>query len=1027
MKKIFIFAFLFLLKIGDAADLKIETLDEQKGTDNLLVLRLRVTNNTGHTLKKVRVRYYFKKAEQKSIALEHYYTEQAQLSIENLDSVNSCLNIDLDSLPSGLYPNESGLSIGLHYSDWSAWNKADDFSDPESSVYKENEKTSLYMDGTLIWGLTPSLVSDAPVELRFYGIQLEASTQCGPWFELKNFGLKSIPLDSVFLHDGKGDRFNISHEKIKSGERIRIYLDSLSPAKTFDLQGELLLEYGSNPIDYIVWGKAGKYAEYAVENGLWQSATDYLQILDDSRVGSLSLPYISGSFFRNMNKEIRSSESWLLYSGSELAESDSSLPNSAPLSWPSMTQVVLKQKEPLHFVWIPIPGAERYRLTVLSKDSSIVYQGEVAEKNFANVNLDSGTYFWAVQASDQDKPFSKKPTLFYQIRKILESSYITEKSLGVVSSPAKKDTKLLAVNWGEFADLREWDKTHESHTDPDEEEGSRCWAVAIYMFNHYYGGNLTQNEIVMHEKMKENPILDVFRLYEGGSPDQIADGISWALNITKPSWTEGRPSASILKRQILTGFPICIIIYTDPNHAIRHALLIDGYRETIAGQLQVHLLNTDNYGTSEWRIYDDNISIVRYLTIGSPTSARNTDPSVHTDSDGDGIMDYDEVVRFKTDPNKKDSDGDGIDDKTEIHSYTIREISDVRKTKMESSTAPILWMSIVGISKETLADVDNDGLRAELDSDSDDDGVPDGEEDKNHNGIVDAGETDPYVADNFLKDDKEKIPWTLGLYSLSFLWINDGVICIDDRKGCSVAAEGASNEYAVIIGSGASLNNIYTEKQVWVRNRADVGFIRYYGLPLSQYTTTKQAGATTLGEFNELTSLWPWSIQKDLKNFSAGSSEITVQAGETYTLADGIHLKKLKVEPGGRLLISTGEMFVAELQLEANAELFFSQPGYRSILHVDGPIIWHAQITKDADLKTISRGFRLIYHGNAPVYIEGSWAGSLFAPNARLILGQAGNKVLYGEFLADGIAVHQYTTIHKISFDPIEPMNVVLK
>jgi plastocyanin len=37
-----------------------------------------------------------------------------------------------------------------------------------------------------------------------------------------------------------------------------------------------------------------------------------------------------------------------------------------------------------------------------------------------------------------------------------------------------------------------------------------------------------------------------------------------------------------------------------------------------------------------------------------------------TDSDKDGLSDYEEVVTYKTNPNNKDSDGDGFFDKSEI-------------------------------------------------------------------------------------------------------------------------------------------------------------------------------------------------------------------------------------------------------------------------------------------------------------------------------------------------------------------------
>ena len=47
----------------------------------------------------------------------------------------------------------------------------------------------------------------------------------------------------------------------------------------------------------------------------------------------------------------------------------------------------------------------------------------------------------------------------------------------------------------------------------------------------------------------------------------------------------------------------------------------------------------------------------------------------------------------------------------------------------------------------------------------------------------------------------------------------------------------------------------------------------------------------------------------------------------------------------------------------------------------------------------------------------GMWAGTIFAPNADLILGQS-SKRLYGRFLGKNITVHQYATVHYVKFEP---------
>ena len=101
------------------------------------------------------------------------------------------------------------------------------------------------------------------------------------------------------------------------------------------------------------------------------------------------------------------------------------------------------------------------------------------------------------------------------------------------------------------------------------------------------------------------------------------------------------------------------------------------------------------------------------------------------DSDDDGIPDgledanhNGQVDSGETDPCKVDTDGDGIQDGTE------------------------LGLTLASIGPDTdqgvfIPDLDPAGTTNPLSRDTDGDGITDGQEDANHNGRVDAGETDP--------------------------------------------------------------------------------------------------------------------------------------------------------------------------------------------------------------------------------------------------------------------------------------------
>lgn len=125
---------------------------------------------------------------------------------------------------------------------------------------------------------------------------------------------------------------------------------------------------------------------------------------------------------------------------------------------------------------------------------------------------------------------------------------------------------------------------------------------------------------------------------------------------------------------------------------------------------------------------------------GLPDSLENTtctDPfDADTDDDGiqDGVEDANHngiVDAAETDPCNIDTDGDGIQDGTE-----------------KGITEPVADPDGGGVLRGTDTDIfqpdlDPGSTTDPLDDDTDNDGLLDGEEDANHNGKVDAGETDP--------------------------------------------------------------------------------------------------------------------------------------------------------------------------------------------------------------------------------------------------------------------------------------------
>ena len=292
--------------------------------------------------------------------------------------------------------------------------------------------------------------------------------------------------------------------------------------------------------------------------------------------------------------------------------------------------------------------------------------------------------------------------------------------LGVVRKFQRKDTKMLCLghtlHGGCAFGFHPWDDAHLwrgcTHDD------SYCVRAAISMINSFFGGHLSQDRIsfyVMHERNgNQGPEGDLGH-GQGLSPSETYDALAWALNGATPYHQTSKPSFSEIMGWIDSNRPVLRRNVIGPWHAT----VIDGYEET--GQM-VHVINP--WTKTESSLAYSSLLVREVWVPPAGASARSDESTLNADSDADGVVDFDEIERFGTNPTNADSDGDWILDREEILSYTFDG-------------------GVFDSIDSRLPDPDGDGLRCELDWDSDNGGTADGLEDRNRNGKVDPGETDP--------------------------------------------------------------------------------------------------------------------------------------------------------------------------------------------------------------------------------------------------------------------------------------------
>ncbi|MCQ2098016.1 MAG: hypothetical protein MJY87_08770 [Fibrobacter sp.] len=346
-----------------------------------------------------------KKIPQKKIVVENYYVGDANVVLHDIDSVNVCVDVEMGLVPMGVSPNLSGFSIGIHYSDWSSRDKTQDYSNPKGAFFAKAENISFYDGDLLIYGSLPQKFEATHFDAKFVLFQPESYSEQPAFVEVKNNGNREIPVNKLKIQMNNRI-FRLIKNNLAVGASARVYLDSVCPQSNSN-EGELLLLYDSIPVDYLVWGKKGFFQKKAVEWGLWSDESFFLKTKRDSIV-FVGDGYTKGDFFYRKNTEISGSDAWRFYTKKDRLTYNYLLPSPASISMPSGMGVFLDENEPLSFAWSLVDSARVYRMTIFSKDSSVMHEKDYYG-NVAKVNLPSGKYFWNVLAARSSSDFETNP------------------------------------------------------------------------------------------------------------------------------------------------------------------------------------------------------------------------------------------------------------------------------------------------------------------------------------------------------------------------------------------------------------------------------------------------------------------------------------------------------------------------------------------------------------------------------------------------------------------------------------------
>jgi len=668
-----------------------------------------------------------------------------------------------------------------------------------------------------------------------------------------------------------------------------------------------------------------------------------------------------------------------------------------------------------------------------------------AETLHARTNKVTKNLTWLQYSYDEKYVYTAYPL---QIDK-----YLSHQCFGTDAFCAMKDTRMLAERWENGFNEKNWNKVF-LRIDVDWKSKNlavenRCWLTMAQMINHYKGGDISEDEIIYEMRKKFSNTnggdfpLESMKAVKYVLGEELWDNTVYSLLVAEyhskgivPSvngWYIGPPPLHGIIKNIELG-NIVGVSQLNAGADGGHAMVLNGYKIHVNGDVYIHLLNIDNMGNSEWRYYC-NIAFLGLDIIGNailngiehlidllagtnisndffrahyipPLSAkgRTSRSSIFEDADSDGIVDFDEVERFMTNPNASDSDGDGVSDFDEIFGF------------MKCTS---------GSNYVSKSDVDDDGLHAAIDVDSDGDGYCDAQE----SAYIQDDQNNSCKRFDPRRFPENEIPackdYTVALLAKEKLFLNDRAYCVSlNGIYCPVASYNSdfSGAFGVGLGVKAEVGSVFSAKPVLLRDRAFVhGNLETANTIIKQSSTIKVAGSiiehsphensTKQAYDNFFDNTFDWNIDFEISNSRV------LNSGENLTSGlFSYNFRKIdfNFNSGSNLILNaSGDFYAGALKFQKDSKLIPQTDG-SVIFYVGNDFQWNGTVVAD-DMISAAQHLMIYYYGTSPVYIQTEFAGTIIAPNAEVIVGQVG-KNFYGAIYAKSIVVHQDTKVTWVPF-----------
>ncbi len=540
----------------------------------------------------------------------------------------------------------------------------------------------------------------------------------------------------VLKLDGKGESANRYEDKI-------IELHSATKFEDGIEAGQVAVYKNKKIVGFVSWGAPGSKESLTPErHKIWKKdwfVTTYPSFglyLPDSKLPKqyiIGLPPGSTGLIP---------QDWSVYSREQGTPGKLNL---VPVLFEfTLTDGAVIRSEDFAVGWTGSKHAKQYEFQ-LSKDdhfTQIVEQKVFSAKNFKPSSpLPEGTYYYRVRIIDYEGRKGSWSRTMEVISKKMTSQpasgsigAVQEKELTtMIHKYQRKDTGLLCLDGCDShldtTSVEHWDKGLPNSPPIREHGDMNCVRASTAMMVSFYGAgkNLSQDRIAYFDD-------EVYDAVGNGIPEgdlAHSHGVSYGEVEVIMEWAldeqvtvlniDFDPTFAQVRGWIDNDQPLMTV-------TAAHMRVLNGYRVDDANEEWVHVM--DPWSGPRWETYDTWANGNWGVWVGpvNAPNAREDEDTIAQDSDGDGVMDFDEQTRFATGRFDADSDNDNVRDKEDVYEYVFNSADNYSKRN---------------------ADTDADGVRKEKDPDNEADTFNDGCEDKNFNGKYEPalGESDNYTAD----------------------------------------------------------------------------------------------------------------------------------------------------------------------------------------------------------------------------------------------------------------------------------------